>query len=82
MDGTAWDVVLDVWPEMFAWGVIVIPKGIAVTASTARARSRSSRSTCAGRRRGDPVRGPVSRPGALPQGQDGFHLVTKICAVA
>ena len=26
---TAWDVVLDVWPDVFAWGVIVIPKGIA-----------------------------------------------------
>lgn len=25
----AWDVVLDVWPDVFAWGVIVIPKGIA-----------------------------------------------------
>jgi dienelactone hydrolase len=26
---TAWDVVLDVWPDVFAWGVIVVPKGIA-----------------------------------------------------
>jgi dienelactone hydrolase len=26
---TAWDVVLDVWTDVFAWGVIVIPKGIA-----------------------------------------------------
>src|SRR4029453_2255901 len=26
---TAWDVVLDVWPDVFAWGVIVIPKDIA-----------------------------------------------------
>jgi dienelactone hydrolase len=26
---TAWDVVIDVWPDVFAWGVIVIPKGIA-----------------------------------------------------
>ena len=26
---TAWDVVLDVWPEVFAWGVLVMPKGIA-----------------------------------------------------
>jgi dienelactone hydrolase len=25
----AWDVVLDVWPDVIAWGVIVIPKGIA-----------------------------------------------------
>jgi hypothetical protein len=25
---TAWDVVLDVWPDVFAWGVIVVPKGI------------------------------------------------------
>jgi len=25
----AWDVVLDVWPDVFAWGVIVVPKGIA-----------------------------------------------------
>jgi dienelactone hydrolase len=25
---TAYDVVLDVWPEVFAWGVIVIPKDI------------------------------------------------------
>jgi dienelactone hydrolase len=28
---TAWDVVLDVWPDVFAWGVIVIPKGIAAS---------------------------------------------------
>ena len=26
---TAWDVVLDVWPDVFAWGIIVIPKDIA-----------------------------------------------------
>jgi dienelactone hydrolase len=25
---TAYDVVLDVWPEVFAWGVLVVPKGI------------------------------------------------------
>jgi len=25
---TAYDVVLDVYPEMFAWGVLVLPKGI------------------------------------------------------
>ncbi len=25
---TAWDVVLDVWPDVFAWGVIVVPKDI------------------------------------------------------
>jgi len=25
----AWDVVLDVWPDLFAWGVLVVPKGIA-----------------------------------------------------
>jgi len=25
----AWDVVLDVWPDVFAWGVLVVPKGIA-----------------------------------------------------
>jgi dienelactone hydrolase len=25
----AWDVVLDVWPEVFAWGVLVVPKGLA-----------------------------------------------------
>ena len=27
MDG--WDVVLDVWPEVFAWGVLVVPKDVA-----------------------------------------------------
>ncbi len=26
---TAWDVVLDVYPELFAWGVLVMPKDIA-----------------------------------------------------
>jgi dienelactone hydrolase len=26
---TAYDVVLDVWPDVFAWGVLVLPKGIA-----------------------------------------------------
>jgi hypothetical protein len=26
---TAWDVVLDVWPDVFAWGVLVVPNGIA-----------------------------------------------------
>ena len=26
---TAWDVVLDVWPDLFAWGVLVVPKNIA-----------------------------------------------------
>jgi dienelactone hydrolase len=26
---TAWDVVLDVWPDVFAWGVIVIPRDLA-----------------------------------------------------
>jgi hypothetical protein len=26
---TAWDVVLDVWPDVFAWGVLVVPKDIA-----------------------------------------------------
>ena len=26
---TAWDVVLDVWPEVFAWGVLVVPKDVA-----------------------------------------------------
>ena len=25
---TAYDVVLDVYPELFAWGVLVVPKGI------------------------------------------------------
>jgi dienelactone hydrolase len=25
----AWDVVLDVWPDVFAWGVLVVPKGLA-----------------------------------------------------
>jgi dienelactone hydrolase len=25
----AWDVVLDVWPDVFAWGVLVVPKGVA-----------------------------------------------------
>lgn len=25
---TAWDVVLDVWPDVFAWGVLVVPKDI------------------------------------------------------
>jgi len=25
---TAWDVVLDVWPEVFAWGLLVLPKDI------------------------------------------------------
>ena len=25
---TAWDVVLDVWPDVFAWGVLVVPKNI------------------------------------------------------
>jgi dienelactone hydrolase len=25
---TAWDVVLDVWPDVFAWGVLVIPKDL------------------------------------------------------
>ena len=25
---TAWDVVLDVWPDVFAWGVLVVPKSI------------------------------------------------------
>jgi dienelactone hydrolase len=26
---TAWDVVLDVWPDVFAWGVLVMPNNIA-----------------------------------------------------
>jgi dienelactone hydrolase len=26
---TAWDVVLDIWPEVFAWGVLVVPKDVA-----------------------------------------------------
>jgi dienelactone hydrolase len=26
---TAWDVVLDVWPDVFAWGVLLVPKGLA-----------------------------------------------------
>jgi dienelactone hydrolase len=26
---TAWDVVLDVWPDVFAWGVLVVPKDLA-----------------------------------------------------
>jgi len=26
---TAWDVVLDVWPDVFAWGVLVVPKDVA-----------------------------------------------------
>ena len=26
---TAWDVVLDVWPDVFAWGVLVVPRDIA-----------------------------------------------------
>ena len=26
---TAWDVVLDVWPDVFAWGVLVVPKNLA-----------------------------------------------------
>jgi dienelactone hydrolase len=26
---TAWDVVLDVWPDVFAWGVLVVPKNVA-----------------------------------------------------
>jgi dienelactone hydrolase len=26
---TAWDVVLDVWPDVFAWGVLVLPKDLA-----------------------------------------------------
>jgi dienelactone hydrolase len=25
---TAWDVVLDVWPDVFAWGVLVVPKDV------------------------------------------------------
>jgi dienelactone hydrolase len=25
----AWDVVLDVWPDVFAWGVLVVPKDVA-----------------------------------------------------
>jgi hypothetical protein len=25
---TAWDVVLDVWPDVIAWGVLVLPKGL------------------------------------------------------
>jgi dienelactone hydrolase len=25
---TAWDVVLDVWPDVFAWGLLVVPKDI------------------------------------------------------
>jgi dienelactone hydrolase len=25
---TAWDVVLDVWPEVFAWGLLVVPKDL------------------------------------------------------
>ena len=25
---TAWDVVLDVWPDVFAWGVLVVPKNM------------------------------------------------------
>lgn len=25
----AWDVVLDVWPDVFAWGVLVVPKDLA-----------------------------------------------------
>ena len=27
-DWTAWDVVLDVYPEFFAWGVLILPKDI------------------------------------------------------
>ena len=27
-DWTAWDVVLDVWPDVFAWGVLVVPKDL------------------------------------------------------
>jgi dienelactone hydrolase len=26
---TAWDVVLDVWPDVFAWGVLVVPRDVA-----------------------------------------------------
>lgn len=26
---TAWDVVLDVWPDLFAWGVLVVPRDVA-----------------------------------------------------
>jgi len=26
---TAWDVVLDVWPDVFAWGVLVVPNDVA-----------------------------------------------------
>lgn len=26
---TAWDVVLDVWPDVFAWGVLVVPRDLA-----------------------------------------------------
>ena len=26
---TAWDVVLDVWPDVFAWGVLILPKDLA-----------------------------------------------------
>ena len=26
---TAWDVALDVWPDVFAWGVLVVPKNVA-----------------------------------------------------
>jgi hypothetical protein len=25
---TAWDVVLDVWPDVFAWGVLVVPRDV------------------------------------------------------
>lgn len=25
---TAWDVVLDVWPDVFAWGVLILPKDL------------------------------------------------------
>ena len=25
---TAWDVVLDVWPDVFAWGVLLVPKDL------------------------------------------------------
>jgi dienelactone hydrolase len=25
---TAWDVVIDVWPDVFAWGVLVVPKDL------------------------------------------------------
>jgi dienelactone hydrolase len=27
---TAWDVILDVWPDVFAWGVLVVPKDVAL----------------------------------------------------